>query len=123
MMRGMRQGCSASGYLFNMAFDPVYRWLMSTVLPPEPQRPWFLQRCACAYADDFALSTASLRESLPVVADVFTMIYDVTGMSLNHKTWLSRSSLSFGRNPFCFPGMIDDHARYLGVEIGNPMRL
>ena len=34
MMRGVRQG-PASGYLFTMAFDPVYRWLMSAVLPPR----------------------------------------------------------------------------------------
>ena len=29
-----------------MAFDPVCRWLMSAVLPPEPPRRWFLHRCA-----------------------------------------------------------------------------
>ena len=63
LMRGVRQGCPASGYLCTVAFEPVSGWLMSAVLPPEPQRPWFLQRCACAYADDFALATASLRES------------------------------------------------------------
>ena len=62
------QGHLASGHLFTMAFDPVYRWLASAVLPPEPHKPWFLQRCAGARADDFALATASLRESLQTVA-------------------------------------------------------
>ena len=68
-----------------MAFGPVYRWLMAAVLLPEPHRPWFLQRRACAYADDFALATDSLRESLPLVAETFTTIDLVTGMSLNDK--------------------------------------
>ena len=40
-------------------------------LPPEPHRPWFrawfLQRCACAYADDSALAKASFREPLLTV--------------------------------------------------------
>ena len=48
MMRGLRQGCPASGYLFTMVHGPVYRWLMSAAVLPEPHRPWFLQRCACA---------------------------------------------------------------------------
>ena len=77
----------ASGYLLNMAFDPAYRLLMSAVLPPEPPRPWFPQRCAGACADDFALATASLRESLPTVADAFSTVDVITGMSLNHKKW------------------------------------
>ena len=64
----------ASGYLFTLAFDPFYRWFMSPVLPPELHRPWFLRRCACAYADDFALATASLRESLPTIADASSTI-------------------------------------------------
>ena len=48
--------------------------------PPEPHRPRFLQRCACANADDFALATASLRESLPTVATAFSTIDAVTGI-------------------------------------------
>ena len=67
MMRLVHQGCPASGHLFTMAFEPVFRWHMTDVLPPEPHRPWFLQRKACAYADDFVLATASLREYLPAL--------------------------------------------------------
>ena len=85
MMRRVRQGCPASGYLFTVAFDPVLRWLMTEVLPPEPHPPWFLQRTACAYADDFALATASMRETLPTVAGAFARIDQVTGVSLNHR--------------------------------------
>ena len=64
-----------------MALDPVHRWLMSAVLPPEPYQPWFFQRCACAYADDFALATASLGESLPTVTEAFLNIDAVTGIT------------------------------------------
>ena len=85
MTRGVRQGYLPSRYLFTTACDPVYRWLMSAALPPEPHRPWFLQRCACAYADDFALATASVRDALSTVAFAFETIYTVTGMCLNHK--------------------------------------
>ena len=30
MARGVRQGCPASGFLFAMAFDPIFRWLQET---------------------------------------------------------------------------------------------
>ena len=71
MLRGVRQGCPTSCYLFTMAFDPVCRWLMTNVLPPEPHRR-SLQKKACAYSEDFALAIGSLRQSLPIVADAFT---------------------------------------------------
>ena len=84
-MRGVRQGYPPSRNLFTTACDPVYRCLMSAALPPEPHRPLFLQRCACAYADDFALATAFVRDALSTVAFAFETIDTVTGMSLNHK--------------------------------------
>ena len=69
---------------------------MSTVLPHELQRPWNLQGCACAYADDFALATASLRESLPIVANAFATIDIVTGMSLSRRKchWIHCGNLA-----------------------------
>ena len=33
MARGVRQGCLASGFLFVMAFDPIFRWLEDTIIP------------------------------------------------------------------------------------------
>ena len=35
MMRSVQQGCPASGHLFTMAFDPVFRWLLTSALPPR----------------------------------------------------------------------------------------
>ena len=79
MMRGVSQRCPASGYLFTVASDPVFRRLMT-----EPHRRWYLQRTECAYAHDVALANASLRETLPSVAGAFATIDLVTGMSLTH---------------------------------------
>ena len=56
-----------------------------TAVLPEPYPPWFLHRSACAYADDFALATASLREPLPNVADAFAAIGLITGMYINYQ--------------------------------------
>ena len=36
MSRSVRQGCPASGFLFAVAFDPIFRWLQEAVIPKEP---------------------------------------------------------------------------------------
>ena len=33
MVRGVRQGCPAGGFLFAMAFDPIFRWLHDSIIP------------------------------------------------------------------------------------------
>ena len=128
MLSGVRQGCLASGYLFTMAFHPVFRWLLSSAIRPERCRLSFLQRCACACADDFALAAASLRESLPILAGAFAIIDHVTGMSHNyHKChWIQYGNLTssqlaerVGTHVPDFQHMqITDHAKHLGVVIG-----
>ena len=80
MMRGVRQECPASGFLFTMAFDPVYRWLMTDSFPLEQDRPWFLQRVAYAYADDYPLAMGFLRGALPIAVEAFEEIDEVKGM-------------------------------------------
>ena len=128
MMRGVRQCCPASGYLWTKSFDSVFRWLLSCAFPPEPCRPWFLEQCACAYADDFALATASLREALPIVATAFATIDQVTGMSLDYQKshWIHYGNMTgtqfvewVGTHfPDFQPVQISDHAKYLCVVIG-----
>ena len=56
---------------------------MTSVSPPEPHKLRFLQRTACAYADDVAPVMGSFRVSLRFVAEAFAAIDQVTGMSLN----------------------------------------
>ena len=47
--RGVRQGCPASGFLFAMAFDPVFRWLQETIIPGNPDNLDFLQPVQCDF--------------------------------------------------------------------------
>ena len=53
--RGVGQGCPASGFLFAMAFDPIFRWLQSAIPPRNPDGLDFLQPAQCAHADDLAV--------------------------------------------------------------------
>ena len=59
MARGVRQGCPASGSLFAMAFDPMFRWPQDAIIPKNPGAPDFLQPVPCAHADDFAVVASS----------------------------------------------------------------
>ena len=68
MARGVRQGCPASGFLFAMAFDPIFRWLQESIIPKNPDNLNFLQPEQCAYADDVAVASSSYV--LQVVMDV-----------------------------------------------------
>ena len=54
-----REGCPACGFLFAMAFDPIFRWLQDTIIPNNPAAPDLLQPSPCAYADDFAVAASS----------------------------------------------------------------
>ena len=61
MARGVRQGSPASGFLFAMAFDPVFRWLQDAIIPRNTTGLDFLQPVPCAYAEDFAVAASSFR--------------------------------------------------------------
>ena len=59
MARGVRQGCPASGFLFAMAFDPIFRWLQMRSFQQNPAGLDFLQPIPCACADDLAVAAPS----------------------------------------------------------------
>ena len=71
MARGVRQGCPASGFLFAMAFDPIFRWLQDAIIPNNPAGLDFLQPVPCAYADDFAVAASSFRCLMTALAPAF----------------------------------------------------
>ena len=57
MARGVRQGCTASGFLFAMAFDGfMIRYILTDTVAPD-----FLRSAPCANADDFAVAASSFR--------------------------------------------------------------
>ena len=71
MARAVRQGCLASGFLFAMAFDPIFRWLQETIIPRNFHNLEFLQPVQCAYADDLAVAASSFRDLMTALAPAF----------------------------------------------------
>ena len=85
MARGVIQGCPASGFLFAVAFDPIFRWLQDTIIPKNPADPNFLQPSPCAYADDFAVAASSFRLLMTALSPAFVVVDRVAGLNLNHR--------------------------------------
>ena len=85
MARGVRQGCPASGFLFPMAFDPIFRWLQEAIIPRSPDNLDFLQPAQCAYADDLAVASSSFRELMYALAPAFRSVDYIAGLSLNYR--------------------------------------
>ena len=60
MARRVRQGCPASGFLFAMAFDPIFRWLQDAIIPRTlPAWTFYSQLSARTHADDLAVAAFS----------------------------------------------------------------
>ena len=74
MARGVRQDCPASGFLFAMAFDPIFRWLQESIIPRNVDILEFLEPAQCAYADDLAVASSSFRELMFPMAPAFRSI-------------------------------------------------
>ena len=105
MARGVRQGCRASGFLFAVAFDPIFRWLQETIIPRNPDNLDFLQPAQCAYADDLA------------VVSFFSGFNDCAGTSISfsglHCSWISENCEEFREM------QIVRHAKHVGTMIGS----
>ena len=84
MARVFRQGCPASGFLFAIAFNPIFRWLENTIIPRNPPSPDFLQPVPCAYADDFAVAASSFRLLMTALSPAFEVVDESAGLNLNH---------------------------------------
>ena len=90
MARGVRQGCPASGFLFAIAFHPIFRWLHGSVIPRDPSVPDLLLPFPCAYADGFAVAASSFRT---LMAALFKVVDRLAGVNLNHrKCWVQCGS-------------------------------
>ena len=87
MARGVRQGCPASGFLFAMAFDPIFRWLQDAIIPRNPAGLDFLQPTQCAYADDLAVAAPFFRDLMTALAPAFHSVDHIAGFNLNHRKW------------------------------------
>ena len=128
MVRGVRQGCPARGFLFAMAFDPIFRWLQESIIPRTPDNLDFLQPVQCAYADDLAVASFSFRELLYARAPAFHSIDCIAGLNLNYRkccwvqygseehdslrTWISENCEEFRDM------QIVRHAKDVGTMIG-----
>ena len=85
MARGVRVGCFASGFLFAMAFDPIFRWLHDSIIPRNPAVPDFLQPSPCAHVDDFSVAASSYWSLMIALSLAFNVMDGVPGLSLNHR--------------------------------------
>ena len=128
MARGVRQGCPASGFLFAVAFDPIFRWLQESIIPRNVDNLESLQPTQCAYADDLAITSSSFRELMLVLAPAFRSIDCIVGLNLNYRkccwvqygneehdslrTWISETCAEF-----CDMQIVR-HAKYVGTMIG-----
>ena len=81
--RGVRQGFPASGFLFAMAFDPIFRWLQDAIIPRNPVGLDFLQPAQCAYADDLAVAASSFRDLMTALAPAFHSVDHIAWLNLN----------------------------------------
>ena len=83
--RGVKQGCPASGFLFAMAFDPIFRWLQEVIIPRSPDNLEFLQPTQCAYADDFAVASFSFRGLMTALAPASRSVVLHCCLNLNNR--------------------------------------
>ena len=85
MARGAREGCPASGFLFAMAFDMIFRWLQESITPRNPDNLEFLQPAQGAYADDLVVASLSFQGLMTALAPAFRSVDSIVGLHLNYR--------------------------------------
>ena len=121
MGRGVRQGCPASGCIFALACDLLFRWLAERATGPGAELR--------AYADDLAFAVRSLLHTLPRLARAFIEIERASGLWLKHRKcvilllgnmkWEELAEF-VGKLLHGFSSIsIARHAIYLGMDIGS----
>ena len=128
MATGVRQGCPASGFLFAISFENIFRWLQEAVIPRNPVSLDFLQPAQCAYADDLAVAAPSFRGLMTALAPAFQTVDRIAGLSLNHRKccWVKygserRESLLNWLSDNCedfWEMQVVRYAKYVGTMIG-----
>ena len=101
--QGVRQGCPASGFLFAMAFDPIFRWLQEVVIPRNLDNLDFLRPTQCAYADDLAVASLSFRNLITALAPAFRSVDYSAGFNLNCRKccWVQCGTFAVLRDANC----------------------
>ena len=95
----------ASGFLFAMAFDPIFRWLQESIIPRNLYNLDFLQPAQCAYADGLAVASSSFRELMSALAASFHSVVYIAGLNCKvsymlfgsvwqRRTWFSEDVIS-----------------------------
>ena len=128
MARGVRQGCPASGFLFAMAFDPIFRWLQESIIPRNVDNLEFLQPAQRAYADDLAVASSSFRDLMVALAPAFRSIDYIAGLNLNFRKccWVQYGNDDLASLRTCISENCDEfremqlvrHAKYVGTMFG-----
>ena len=101
--QGVRQGCPASGFLFAMAFDTIFRWLQEVVIPRNLDNLDFLRPTQCAYADDLAVASLSFRSIMTALAPAFRSVDYIAGFNLNYRKccWVQHGTFAVLRDANC----------------------
>ena len=96
MARSVTQGCPSSGFLSDMALDPLFRWLQDAIIPRNPAGLDFLQPVPCAYADDCAVAASSFRCFMTALAPAFETMDLIARLNLNNRKccWVQHGSES-----------------------------
>ena len=126
ILSGIKQGCPASGTIFSLAIDSVFRFMIHR-LPP---------RIAGfgAYANDISTALRHMQRDLPLLLDIFILVGRATVLHIDVKKCVvvslgQRKSIGDHRRaitavaPMFADAEIALHAKSLGTFIGPTSHL